>query len=248
MKGSRIVIILLIVWVLVSCQANRQFEWPKIERNEEVVTHKYYALVYDENHEIAKWTAYSIDKSETYPYVDRLYQYNQDPKVFTYTATYDDYKKSGYDRGHLIPARDMMFNELAQKEVNFMSNITPQDPGFNRGIWRVLERNVRSWANQYDSVLVVTGPVLKDSLPKIGDTNEISVPESFFKTVLIYNDTIKSGIAFHIPNKKAQSSDIFNYCISIDSLEIITGMDFYPKIPKKLKAIEDTVIVEHWKH
>jgi len=238
--------IILIILLFVGCQAKRLFEWPKVQRNEQFVQHNYFALVYDDNHEIAKWTAYSLDSDETYPYVERSYQYRQDPKVLTFTPTYDDYKKCGYDRGHLIPARDMMFNELAQVEVNYTSNITPQDLAFNRGVWRVLERNVRRWANQYDSVLVVTGPVLKDSLPQIGDMTKVSVPESFFKTVMVYNDTIKSGMAFHIPNQKAEDSDIFQYAITIDSLEIITDIDFYPRIPRKSRYIEDTVIFEHW--
>jgi endonuclease G len=239
--------IILIIILFIGCQAKRQFEWPKVQRKEQFVQHKYFALVYDDSHELAKWTAYSLTSKETYPYVERSYNYRQDPKVSTFTPTYDDYKKTGFDRGHLIPARDMMFNELAQVEVNYMSNITPQEPGFNRGIWRVLERNVRRWANQYDSVMVVTGPILTDSLAKIGDMTKFSVPESYFKTVMVFNDTIKSGIAFHIPNQKAKNSDIFQYAITIDSLEIITEMDFYPQIPRKLQYIEDTVIFEHWR-
>lgn len=240
-------VIALLLFLLSGCNSGKKLmEWPKYSKKEAIIHHHFFTLDYDENHEVAKWTAYSLTREEIHPCVDRSYNYLSDPKLETYSANTDDYNKSGYDRGHLIPARDMMFSELAQVEVNYMSNITPQDPGFNRGIWRVLERNVRRWANQYDSVMVVTGPVLHDSLPEIGQDNQISVPESFYKTVLVFNDTVKTAIAFHIPNKKCSGTDIFDYAISIDSLESITHMDFYPKIPRKFKQIEDTLVLTDW--
>lgn len=245
LKGLSVIALLLLL--LSGCNSGRKLmEWPKYSKKETIVHHNYFTLNYDNNHEIAKWTAYSLTKEETHPCVDRSYNYLSDPKLENYSANDNDYNKSGYDRGHLIPARDMMFNKLAQVEVNYISNITPQDPGFNRGIWRVLERNVRRWANEYDSVMIVTGPVLKDSLPVIGIDNKISVPESFYKTILVYNDTIKTAIAFHIPNRKCTDTNIFDYAISIDSLESITHLDFYPKIPGKFKQIEDTVVLIDW--
>lgn len=244
---SSVILLIFIVFVF-GCSSKRQlmFEWPKVDKNYELVKHKYYALQYCENHEIALWTAYSLDSKETYPYVRRSYNYKKDTLVHSGTASYNDYKHSGFDRGHLIPARDMEFNHQAQNEVNFMSNISPQERGFNRGIWKVLESKVRKWADMYDSILVVTGPILNDSLPKIGKETKISVPEAFYKVVLIYNDTLKSGIGFIIPNQDGLEPDISNYVVSIDSLEEIVNLDFFPKIPRKYEFVEDSVEKKYW--
>jgi endonuclease G len=72
-----------------------------------------------------------------------------------------DYTNSGFDRGHLAPAGDMKWSETAMDESFLMSNISPQKPAFNRGIWKKLEEKIRSWAIENDSIIVVTGLFLK---------------------------------------------------------------------------------------
>jgi len=73
------------------------------------------------------------------------------------SATNVDYQGSGYDRGHLAPAGDMSWSSQTMEESFFYSNMSPQVPGFNRGIWERLEDQVREWAIENQDIYVVTG-------------------------------------------------------------------------------------------
>jgi endonuclease G len=86
--------------------------------------------------------------------------FRSDPKVKTGSAALSDYKGSGYDRGHLAPAADFKWSATAMSESFYMSNMSPQVPGFNRGIWKNIESTVRNWAVENDEIYIVTGPVL----------------------------------------------------------------------------------------
>ena len=76
----------------------------------------------------------------------RTDRFRSDPKIPTRSATTADYRRSGYDRGHLAPAADMAFSVQTMTDSFFMSNMSPQKPAFNRGIWKELEALVRYFA------------------------------------------------------------------------------------------------------
>src|SRR5574344_20414 len=150
-----------------NCQ-NDGLEMPKVEPDDQIVKHSAYTLSYSEPHEQAEWVAYVLTKSHIQKNVDRTDKFMSDYSVTTGSASDNDYKKSGYDRGHLAPAADMAWDAQAMKESFYYSNMSPQLPGFNRGVWKRLEELVRDWAYQYDTLFVTTGPVLSDNLPVIG--------------------------------------------------------------------------------
>ena len=126
-----------------------------------------------------------------------------------------------------------------------LSNISPQDPDFNRGICRNLEARVRDWANLHGEVFVVTGPVLSEQLPSIG-SNEVSVPEYYYKVVVDLNLPEIEGIGFILPNGSADQS-IGRYAVTIDSGEVVTGFDFFPVVVDSVEEeIERTISGEHW--
>lgn len=250
MSVRRIFSIALLLLVTSACVPlrERHLALPRVSWSDDFVTHTYYALTYSEEHELPEWTAYTLSREKTFPVVDRSYSYRPDPLVETKTADSDDYNRSGYDRGHLVPARDMAFDSIAQAEVNYMSNITPQDRGFNRGIWRTLEAKVRKWAVVWDSVMIVSGPILEAGLDSIGKENNISVPRKFFKALLVHTDTCTSAIAFVIPNEKQTGRDHMEFAVSIDSLEILTGINFFHRLPRKIeKETEAEFDPEFWK-
>jgi endonuclease G len=209
-------------------------EIPRLETGEVLIEHTGFSLVYSEHHEQAKWVAYELTLEETLRGVERSDRFLPDPKVSTGTATDNDYKRSGYDRGHLAPAADMSWSAQAMKESFYYSNISPQVPAFNRGIWKRLEEQVRRWAQQDTSVYIVTGPVLAENLPSIG-TNRVSVPAYFYKALLVYRNTTKKGIAFIMPNEKS-ARPLQQFAVTIDSLEQLTGIDFFPALPDSTEA------------
>ena len=153
-------------------------EIPMMKGDIPIIRHLGYEFQYSEKHEQAFWVAYELTKKETEKAFERTNEFIPDPSVSTGTATVGDYSKSGYDRGHLAPAADMGWSAQAMKESFYFSNMSPQEPGFNRGIWKKLEEQVRTWAKAYDSIYVVTGPVLKDGLVQLGP-NGVSIPKYY---------------------------------------------------------------------
>ncbi len=194
----------------------------------DVVSHSYYTLSYSEDHEQAEWVYYTLNSNQLNSAVERKDNFRPDFKVKTSSAQLYDYKGSGYDRGHLAPAADMKYNTNSMSESFFMSNMSPQLAGFNRGVWKKLEGEVRSITRNSDSVFVVTGPILDDPIEFIGK-NKVAVPKAYFKTLVSYRNGIPSGIAFVLPHEKSSAS-VYSFSTSIDKVEEITGIDFYFKI------------------
>ena len=136
-----------------------QIELSKTDQREQIIYHTGFTLSYNEAHEQASWVAYELTSNELIKKVNRSDNFKQDPKVETGSALLSDYVRSGYDRGHLAPAADMSWSQITMEESFYMSNISPQKPGFNRGIWKKLESYVRQWAYDNESIYVVTGGI-----------------------------------------------------------------------------------------
>ncbi len=100
-----------------------------------IVKHNYYALSYSEKHEQAEWVAYELSEDHISKNNFKRPYFVEDRKVKTRSADWRNYKKSGYDKGHLCPAGDRTFDYNAFHETFLTSNISPQDHEFNRGIW-----------------------------------------------------------------------------------------------------------------
>jgi len=198
-----------------------------------LIKHTYYTLSYSEKDEQAEWVAYKLTPAFLNK-IKRTNNFREDTLVTTGSATLADYKGSGYDRGHLAPAAAMSLNKTAMSESFFMSNMSPQKPGFNRGIWKHLESQVRKWALLNDSLFVVSGPILDYPIGRIG-VNKVSIPRAYYKTIVGFKNGIVKGIAFLLPNKKAKKS-IFFYATSIDSIETITGLNFYRNLADSIQT------------
>ncbi len=221
MKQKILVLIILIMKVLLFSQG---LELPFINNAEALIEKENYTLQYNEEFEQADWVAYELTREEVSGEIARQISFKEDPQVPTGSATPDDYKGSGYDMGHLAPAADMKMTEVSMSESFYMSNISPMHPSFNRGIWSCLESLVRTWAYEYGSVYVVTGPVLSKSDPLIG-INDVSVPEYFYKVILDFSEP--KAVGFILPNLK-ELGDLESYAMSIDDVEEVTGIDFFP--------------------
>jgi DNA/RNA endonuclease G, NUC1 len=211
----------------------------------DLVRHKYYTLSYNEKYEQANWVYYVLTDSMVIAGgQERTNKFKVDELVPTGSAKSSDYTKSGYDRGHLCPAADMDFNRVAMEESFFMSNVSPQAPDFNRGIWKDLEIQVRDWAKQKHKLYVVTGPVFSDNKGTIGQDN-VLVPGYFYK--VLYDDTTHPEIiAFVLPNRKSDRP-LSDFAVSVDELERITGFDFFSELPDNIEnKIESKVELAGW--
>jgi endonuclease G len=206
-----------------------QLEHPALLPNEKIISHTGYSFVYSEEHEQAKWIAYELTKEETNSLFERTDKFLVDPFVTTGTAENSDYLKSGYDKGHLAPAADMGWSAITMKESFYLSNMSPQLPGFNRGVWKRLEELMRSWAIDNSAIYIVTGPVLTSGLPTIGG-NRVSIPNSYYKVILDYTQPEIKAMGFILPNESS-SSALTSFSVSIDEVEKATGIDFFPALP-----------------
>lgn len=222
-----------------------KLEIPKTNPKDVVITHTGFSLLYNETHEQSSWVAYELTKEETNKLYERTDKYILDPKVKTGTANDKDYESSGYDRGHLAPASDMGWSATTIAESFYYSNMSPQTPSFNRGVWKRLEELVRTWAIENNSVYIVTGPVFTSGLNTFG-SNKVSVPNYFYKVILDYSEPSIKGIGFIIPNT-GSSEPLYNYAVTIDSVEKFRGIDFFPLLPdEQEELIEKTLCIKCW--
>jgi len=216
---------------IVSQNHKQSFDYLPTSTTNQIVKHDYFSLSYNEKYEQAEWVAYELKKS----YVrssnfDRPY-FVEDPKVKTRSADWRNYKKSGYDKGHLCPAGDMEFAINAYNDTFFTSNISPQLHDFNGGVWNRLEQKVRYWATKYDGVYVITAGVLQPSLKTIGQ-EQVLVPNYFYKILLDNSNGQYKMIAFLVPNAKS-NKPLYEFVVSVDRIEKMTGIDFFPKLDDK---------------
>lgn len=259
-----VLFIVVLIVILYTCRAQRNnqssashpsitasglnhLEIPEVKPNDEIVQHTAYTLSFNPQHKEANWVAYVLaNHSNQAEHYSRTNKFLTDPLVKTGSADDEDYDGSGYDRGHLAPAEDMSYSSSTMAESFYYSNMTPQVPAFNRGVWRRLEELVRYWSSVYDSLYIVTGPVLTSGLPSIGP-DKVSVPQLFYKVVLEYNHNGAQGIGFILPNE-GSAKTLKSFAVSIDSIEHLTGINFFPALPdNEEEALERKADLSDWK-
>lgn len=238
--------LLVITAVFRTCLSAQAFEYLPVSKNQDIIRHKFYTLSFLDKEKEAEWVAYKLTDYMTQGTARRSNKFKTDPAVKSGSATPRDYKNTGYDKGHLCPAADMKWDTEAMNETFYMSNMTPQLPGFNRGIWKKLEDQVREWAVELGEIYVVTGVVAEEGLETIGIHHDVAVPKYFYKIVMEYTEHEKKAIAFLLPNESSTTM-LPAYVVPIDSIETLTRINFFPSLSDSLKhRLEDTVHLSDW--
>lgn len=159
-------------------------------------------------------------------------------------ATNADYLKSGYDRGHMVPAGDFVWNKVLKDETFLYTNINPQSPALNRGIWANLESRIRNEVIKHsENAYVVTGAIFNPTcLVKIGP-DSLCVPISYFK--IVYFESRKVMYAFLFDNMvNSYEGNITNFQVSVDFIEQITGEDFFDLLDNEIEIKMESLIVK----
>jgi endonuclease G len=222
--------------------------YPMAPTTDTILSYTGFDLGYNERFEQAAWVAYVITREEVESEVtSRTDNFRPDTSIVTGSATPGDYRGSGFDRGHLAPAGDMTWNQQAMSQSFLMSNMSPQLPEFNRGVWRRLESEVRNWTVEKDSLYVITGPIFSDQDSLIGE-NGVGVPGYYFKVLVDLSPPDHDMIAFLLPNA-GSSEDLLTFAIPVDSLEIISGYDFFANAPDQevISWLEKQCNPENWR-
>ena len=218
------------LWFLIVFSASRADTLPECPCSQ-IIHHNAFTACYSDSMKESKWVEYRLRKSElVVKRVPRTNKFLADPMVTTTKVMPNDYAKSGYDRGHMAPAEDMEYNSTDEAECFYMTNMVPQLPGFNRGVWKKLEMHIRSWAMADTDLIVITGPVLGPVSKTIGP-NKIMVPEACYKLIV---DSL-SYVCFVIPNA-ISSADLNIFKISADSLSKLTGIKFNKMVGNRINS------------
>jgi endonuclease G len=154
------------------------------------------------------------------------------------SASLENYRGSGFDRGHQAPAADFKKSQKLMDESFFLTNMAPQVGAcFNRGVWAQLEGDVRDLAKTRKRLIVFTGPVYEDPVKTIGDLRTkkrgvtLAVPEAFYK--IVYHPATGRSVAFLMPNKKLCKRDPSDFITDIRHIEELTGVDFFPSLSRR---------------
>ena len=210
------------------------------DKQGQIIQRTGYTLAYDKLNMTPQWVAWELTKEETRGKEERTNEFLPDPEVVGAQVVTQDYSGSGYDRGHMAPAGDMKWSKQAMQESFYMSNICPQDHNLNTEDWNDLEMKSREWARRYGQVYIVCGPIYNGSRQTeyIG-THRVKVPDAFFKAILIQSSQKTCALGFYFKNE-AGERPLHEYLVSVDKLEKMTGIDFFPtlsdEMEKKLEA------------
>lgn len=202
-------------------------------RKEQIIHHTGYAVSYNESLRLPNWVAYELTRQETQGNAKRTNRFITDPRVKGAIATNADYTRSGFDKGHMAPAADMKWSNTAMKESFYFSNMCPQHPELNRRRWKDLEEKIRDWAIADSAIIIVCGPIVEGTPQKIGK-NKITVPQKFFKVILSPYTSSPKAIGFLFNNERSVAP-LATYSVSVDSIEKLTGMDFFAPLPDELE-------------
>ncbi|KAH7622137.1 putative Mitochondrial nuclease [Nannochloris sp. 'desiccata'] len=174
----------------------------------------------------------------------------------------DDYRNSGYDRGHMAPAANHKRSQEAMDDTFILTNTCPQvGQGFNRDYWARFERFVQKVAERCDDVFVVTGPcylpqpgpagwAMKHSM--LGQPPRMqAVPTHFYKVVLgeRRNGSTDSTVlgAFVLPNMPIDpKTPLASFAVPVSSLEEVVGISFFPKFLEKEKRLAVDQVSLQW--
>jgi endonuclease G, mitochondrial len=215
-------------------KVDETFALPEYNKNDKyVIKHDFYTLHYRPEHGQADWVAYRLEGKETEGAEGRD-NFRPDPKLGAESPMPNDYTSTGFDRGHLAPAADFKFSKDAQIQCFYMSNMSPQAPELNRGIWKILEDKVRTWAKQRDEVYVVAGGILEKGLKKIGKKIKISVPKYYYKIILDMSNKKNPDIICFMFENKGGYERLESYIVTMEEIEKRTGINFFPKLPSDI--------------
>ena len=224
-------------------------ELPQLQSNEkeQIIAYEGYTVSFNSTYKLANWVAYelTIDESTSKKH-KRSNKFLIDKRIKGGTADNRDYTRTGFDRGHLAPAGDMTWSHKAMQESFYMSNIAPQSPQLNRGLWKELEELVCEWAISDSSILIATGPILNPSLKRLGK-NRVAIPNEFYKVIVSLHGKQPKGVAFVFNNRGYKNTSLKELAMPIDDVEKKTQIDFFASLPDELEQmVEKRVALDKW--
>lgn len=187
------------------------------------VCHKAYVLAHDDEKLVPRWVAYTLTGEHAIGCLGRSDAFQPDPDLPKgHRAEMADYLRSGYDRGHMAPDGDFRWDDTAEHQSFYLSNMAPQIHELNAGLWERLEAETRVWATDRGEVAVIDGPLFGVTPATIGP-HHVPVPMAFFKVI----SDVRSGdtLAFVMPHKPlGLNEDLSAYLVPVAAVEDAAGI------------------------
>ena len=212
---------------------------PRAAEDVQVIERIGYLAGYSAQARNPAWVAYRLRGTPAYRTAPRPSQFLDDPSVRG-EPQHRDYTHSGYDRGHLASNAVIgsYFGPTAQRETFYMTNIIPQTPQLNRrGVWRQIEQLEMGMGAAFEEVWVITGAIETDRSNRM--PSGVSIPEGSFKIIVDQQpgtQTLRVA-AFAVP-QQPHSQELSAYAVSVDRIEQLTGLDFFPDFPASFESVE----------
>lgn len=229
-------LLLLISFNGVACEISNRY-LPKLSPIKSILLCRTeYELLYDPSNKILNWAGEELTQQEVDAVEERVNYFAADPDLKdNQKAVLQDYVGSHYDRGHMVPAGDA-HTMSGLIESFYLSNMVPQNPNNNRGIWKKLEGWTRDKAREYGEVIVFTGPIFGKEPIRIG-LNKIPVPSHLFK--IIYDPGTTKSWSFIIPNEPVDSDLLPKYITTLEAIAEKTDIEFLSGNIKNEQSIMD---------
>ena len=223
---------------LAACASMAPYGFPSTGKGTVGLCRQGYVTEYDAVAKIPQWGVYTLTPDQTLGCIARSNAFAADQSIKD-GATPQDYAGTGYDKGHNIPDGDQSYIAYTELESFLMTNMTPQLPGLNRGIWKLLESSVRAWAYERGhNIVVYTGPIYDVTTDKkIG--KGIDVPHAYFKIVI--DTTTKETLAYVFPQQENLGNDLTKFQVTVADAEKQSGLTF--PVPA---GIDKTVKTKQW--
>ena len=178
------------------------------------------------------WCAYHVTPDQIYN-IDSRPSFKKDNEIAA-SPNATDYKGTRYDRGHMAPNHAIVsrYGESAQKKTFLMTNIAPQTPNLNQGVWRELEHRIADfWTKAYGEIWVIVGCTSPHEGTNYLADSDIEIPQYFYQVIVAQTDYDVRALAVIFPQNVNRLAYASRYIITIDELEEITGLDFLPELP-----------------
>lgn len=251
MKKLKLLLMLILI-SLVSCAQKQEvkpqqicIELPAPIEGDTILNRSAYTVSYNKDTKCPNWVAWHLTAEHADGDCPRDNSFYEDEDVPVPRATNDDYRGSGWSRGHMCPAGDNKWDVKAMQESNLLTNICPQDRSLNSGVWNKIEQDCRRWAKKYGDIYIVCGPIYLNREHETIGVNKVVVPEAFFKVILCLQGKPKA-IGYIVRNNGGtKKRDMF--VNTVDEVERITGIDFFPALPDSIEEIVEAYAnLEDW--
>ncbi|KGL63793.1 DNA/RNA non-specific endonuclease [Polaribacter sp. Hel1_85] len=222
---------------------------------DQILFNRHYVLGYSYYFRQAKWALEIVDKDRTD--VERLDNFRPDYRIpERFRADLADYTNSGFDRGHLVSSANQIETQIQNSETFLLSNMSPQNPKFNRGIWKKLEAAIRT-LNSKKNILetyVISGPLFMfDTEVKVVASKKetgvtLPIPHSYFKSILTENHRGALHLwSFIIPNEETDEK-LETFQVATSKIEKISGLFLWESLVGTKVTRDKNKVRKIWKY